>query len=448
MKKRISNRTGIARNGKIFMAIAQAAVAAVFITGCWNGLFTSFTKRDDLGAVPDTARATGIARDFVHFAQFSDVHIVDDASPVRLENINRGSYGGLDSMVQAISRKQDPYSARIWNAVVESINAANTSDALDFALGTGDHTDTGTKTELRWFIEIADGIKSASLQAVIDAGTMEDFTPVGLDVPWYAAVGNHDVEYQGTINSLRVTKSIIGDISDLSRLPQTVDLYADSLTLPTWHGFDTQPASSLEHSYGYYSFNPADYIHCIVLDTAIYNLEGRLPVETLSQGVLDKVQYDWMVSEIEANSNRICIIFSHHNPLGSFSATKSQVSASKLMKTLCSYENVVALVNGHTHVNKIDAITYRDLPGGYWNINTASIIEWPQEWRNITVKDNGDGTGSILCQMMQHSDAESLAVAEADPDANKTKREGTAEDRNVELKFRIPLAVRNHILGL
>lgn len=448
MKELITCRSGIARNGKITMAIAQTVFAVVFVSGCGNGLFTSFTKRDDLGAVPDPARATGIVQNLVRFAQFSDVHITDNANPHRLENIKKGSYSGLDSLVQAISRNQDPYSARTWNAVVQSINDANTAETLDFAIGTGDHTDTGIKTELQWFIEIADGMKSASLQAVIDAGTMEDFTPAGLDVPWYAAVGNHDVEYQGTLNSVSMTKSIIGDISDLSRLPYTVDLFNTSATLPPWHGFGNQPASSLEHSYGYYSFNPADYIHCIVLDTAIYNLEGRLPVETLSYGVLDKVQYKWMVNEIESNSDRICIIFSHHTPLGSFAAGKSQITASKLMKTLCSYENVVAHVNGHTHVNKIDAITYDGLLGGYWNINTGSIIEWPQEWRNITVKDNGDGTGSITCEMVRHSDSVCLDAAGSDPDAKKMTREGTAEDRNVELKFKIPVAVKNRILGI
>ncbi len=438
---------------KKVLSVLYVAVSIFVASGCWNGITDSLSNRNDLGADPDTTRATGIEQDFVRFAQFSDVHIVDDDNPLRFENIKLWSttHGELDELVQMISRDQDRYSARIWDAVVRSINEKNAAEPIDFAISTGDHTDTGLKTELRWFIEIADGIKSESLQNAILGGTMMDVNPSGMEVPWYAAVGNHDVEYQGTLNNYALTKALLapyGDTGDLSRLPDVINLYGYSLSEPWWHGFDSQPVEARAHSYGYYSFNPNDLVHCIVLDTAIYNLDGKSPVETLAGGVLDRTQYDWMVRDIEANRERLCVIFSHHNPVGSFADVMSQVSAVRLKKTLCSYENVIAHVNGHTHVNKISPVSYAGLPGGYWNINTSSIIEWPQEWRDITVKDNGDGTGTISCRMVRHGDAESLDVTGSDPDARKTKREGTENDRNVALKFKIPVAVKNRILGL
>lgn len=433
------------------LCLVQTGLFILVASGCWNGIIP--LKRNDLGAKPDKERATGIEQEFVHFAQFSDVHIVDDDNPLRFENIKMGSstHGQLDSLVQMISRDQDRYSARIWDAVVRSINEKNMAVPIDFAISTGDHTDTGLQTELRWFIEIADGIKSESLQDAILKGTMMDVTPAGFSIPWYAAVGNHDVEYQGTLNNYPLTTALLspyGDTGDLSRLPGVVDLYGHSSSEPWWHGFDNQPAQSRAHSYGYYSFNVNELVHCIVLDTAIYNLDGALPVETLAGGVLDKAQFDWMVEDIEANSDRLCIIFSHHNPIGSFTDAMSQVSAARLKRTLCSYENVIAHINGHTHVNKISPVIYKGLPGGYWNINTASIIEWPQEWRDIAVKDNGDGTGTITCAMIQHGDTESLEVTGADPDAQKSKREGAEKDRNVSLTFALPIAVKNRILGL
>jgi 3',5'-cyclic AMP phosphodiesterase CpdA len=436
------------------MAVVQAAAVILLASGCWRGLFSYHTTRTDLGAAPDPARATGIAQDFIRFAQFTDVHIVDNANLLRFENLPMGSStrADMDQYMQSITRDQDPYSALTWDAVVRSINAKNAVDALDFAMFTGDATDTGIKTEFRWFIEIADGVKSPSLQAVIDAGTMQDVAPAGLDVPWYAAVGNHDVEYQGTLNSRPLTMSLLsrssGDTADLCRLPDAVDLYADSTSDPFWHGFDDQPAQSLVHSFGYYSFTPNDLVHCIVLDTAIYGPEGTAPIDTLAAGVLDRTQYEWMVNEIEANANRICIVFSHHSPLSSLYDRLSEISSERLMKTLCSYENVVAHVNGHSHVNRISPVIFAGLPGGYWNINTSSVLDWPQEWRDITVRDNGDGTGTITCEMIQHGNASCLTVAGNDPDAQKTYREGEAGDRNVALTFRIPLAVRNHILGI
>ncbi|MBN2157790.1 MAG: metallophosphoesterase [Spirochaetes bacterium] len=441
---------------KAFFGIMHILLAVSFASGCWNGIFGGLYQRNDLGARPDTSRATGIEQEFIHFAQFSDVHIVDDDNPLRFENIklvasSPGDLGDLDILIQSISRDQDRYSARIWDSVIRSINEKNAVSPFDFAISTGDHTDTGLLSELRWFIEIADGIKSPSLEKAVLDGTMEDVDPVGLDVPWYAVVGNHDVEYQGTLNNYAIVTALLssfGDTGDLSYLPDPVDLYGYSISSPWWHGFDFQPPESRARSYGYYSFNASELVHCIILDTAIYNLEGEWPVETFAEGCLDRTQFDWMIRDIEDNRDRLCIIFSHHSPTDSFADQLSQVKSEEFMKALCAYDNVIAHLNGHSHINEITPVKYDCLPGGYWNINTSAIIEWPQEWRDITVEDNGDGTGLISCRMVQHSDTESLDVAGGDPDAQKDTREGTRKDRNVALKIQIPVAVKERILGM
>ena len=132
-----------------------------------------------------------------------------------------------------------------------------------------------------------------------------------------------------------------------------------------------------------------------------------------------------------------------HPLCGTYPNTPTYVKAEDFKATLCAYENVIAHVNGHTHINRIVPIMTDS--GGYWDINTGSIIEYPQEWRQITIKDNGDGTGTITCTMGRHEDAESLAVALSDPDANPEERMGTPEDRNVHLLFTIPEKVAENI---
>ena len=373
------------------MAISTAFI--ILLSGCELPPVHDFVPRNDLKATPSDEGATGEEASLLHFAQMTDVHIVDDTDPLRLENIKLCAYdlGNLDVLIQSISRDQDRYSARNWDAVIRSINDANGSDPFTFSIMTGDHTDTGLKNEFRWFIDIADGVLSDSLQDAIAEGAVEEFEPAGLNTPWYAAIGNHDVEYEGTVNNSELILALLdlyGDIDTLNVLSDAVEAYKNSTTEPWWHGFANQPASSMVNSYGYYSFDPNEIVHCIVLDTAIFIPAGKK--ETFSLGCLDRVQFDWMVRDIEANRDRLCVVFSHHSPLTGFQDSLSEVKADELMQKLASYDNVIAHINGHDHVNTVDPVKNESGAGGYWNINTCAIIDWPQEWRNITIKDNGD----------------------------------------------------------
>ncbi len=415
--------------------------------------------RDELGAASNADSATGYRFRLLNLAQVSDVHIVDDHDPLRFENLSicekqNAGLGWLDGVIQSISRDQDPYTARIWDATIRSINAHHRQDPLDFTISTGDHTDTDTEKELSWFIEIADGLKSDSFRLAVEDGGIYDVDPEGLAMPWYAVLGNHDVEYQGTANNEILVSALVplfgARSDDLCDQAEAVEKYKGSVTLPWWHGFENQPPQAYGRWQGYYSFSPNAYTHCIVLNTANYNLEGELPKQTLSLGCLDQAQYDWMVGEIEDHSDRLCLIFSHHSPVAnpesgeettSFKDSQSDITAGELRRTLCAYEHVVAHINGHSHINHIAPVTYDDLPGGYWNINTCAIIEWPQEWRHISLSDNGDGTGTLACRMYRHDDQECLDVAAGDADARPAYREGGAGDRDVDLLFALPLSV-------
>ncbi|MBN1496952.1 MAG: metallophosphoesterase [Spirochaetes bacterium] len=443
-------RGGVLRAG---MIVPVFLVALLSLQGCWNLPLDGLYPRNDLGARPNKEGATGVKSDLLHFAQVTDVHIVDEDNPLRLENIRLWinspyDFGDLDGLIQPISRDQDIYSGRIWDAVVRSINEGHEERPFEFTMSTGDHTDTGLKSEMEWFIGITDGIIPDSLMEAMEDGSMAAVEPAGLNVPWYAALGNHDVEYQGTINNETVVKCLLqpfGDTGNLINMRSAVDLYQETFSAPWWHGMAEQPPSMTADSYGYYAFNAGEYVRCIVLNTAIYNFYGKIPKETLSAGCLDRNQYGWMLGEIEANRDRLCIIFSHHSPTDGFDDSQSDISAKELMKTLCLYDNVIAHINGHSHVNKIVPVKYRGLPGGYWNINTGAIIEWPQEWRDITIRDNGDGTGSLSCRMVRHGDDGCLDIAYGDADARHSAREGEKTDRDVALRFRVPAAVQTRI---
>jgi len=60
------------------------------------------------------------------------------------------------------------------------------------------------------------------------------------------------------------------------------------------------------------------------------------------------------------------------------------------------FPNVVAYVAGHTHRNDLSPWVRRDRRGGFWEINTASHADWPQQSRLIDMVDNRDGTLSLF----------------------------------------------------
>lgn len=415
--------------------------------------------RNDLNVPQATNYINNKPFKLLNFAHVTDVHIVDEGNPLRFEELkllglDEPIFSRLAPIVGGISREQDPYSALLWDATIRSINEQHRLKPMDFLIATGDHTDTDLENELRWFIEIADGYLSSDYFDRTGKKEMALVSPAGIaaNLPWFAALGNHDVMYQGSVNNELLLGRLVGLVTregininegsrllrrlsisapdELSSMKDSIDLYRSS-----GHGFNNMPAPFE----GYYSFTPKPFIHCIVLNTANYYPSGSIPKESLSQGVLDKRQFDWMINEVENNFDKLCIIFSHH-PTTSWINFKSEIKSGEFEDTLCSYENVIAHINGHTHKNNI--IPVKNSNGGYWLINTCSIIDFPQEWRKITLYNNGDGTGSIKTQMFRHNNQTIYQIVLNDADTN---RMGLDIDRDVELLFSMPKTVSNNI---
>ena len=70
-------------------------------------------------------------------------------------------------------------------------------------------------------------------------------------------------------------------------------------------------------------------------------------------------------------------------------------SPDNLRDLLLAHPQVVLYVSGHTHEHRIDPFPSGD-GTGFWQVTTASIVDWPQEARTLELMDNGDGTLSIF----------------------------------------------------
>jgi len=142
----------------------------------------------------------------------------------------------------------------------------------------------------------------------------------------------------------------------------------------------------------------------------------------LEEGNLDDDQFRWLHEQLLAaeGAKQLAVIFAHHSietmgqpPISPFpygdtggnlspvvhfgdGPRNSQISepcASDVAGTptvptetlrclLLRHSSVIAFVNGHEHNNRVDPFERKPgagkVAGGFWEINTASHIDWPQ----------------------------------------------------------------------
>ncbi len=324
------------------------------------------------------------------------------------------------------------------------------------------------------------------------------FRAQGLRMPWYTAFGNHDGLIQGNFpaSTLRLDAVATGPLKVISpplglspqellnsladgslgdllgsiglvpgvrlvtpdrdrRLiarAQIVREHFRTSGLPRGHGFTEQNRAA---GTAYYSFDRGA-CRFVVLDTV--NPNGY------ADGSLDRTQFRWLQRLLGASAGKIVMVFSHHtsssmgNPLiGTGADLEPRVLGPDVLALLLRHEEVVAWVNGHTHRNEVTAHRRRGAgakPGGLWEINTASHIDWPQQSRIIELADNRDGTLSIFTTMVDHAAPTgrtglgsplALAALARELAANDWHDRtdaglGTRRDRNVELVTRMPQA--------
>ncbi|HLN77658.1 MAG TPA: TIGR03767 family metallophosphoesterase [Nocardioidaceae bacterium] len=322
------------------------------------------------------------------------------------------------------------------------------------------------------------------------------FDATGLVMPWYTAFGNHDSLVQGNFPAtLQMTQVAQGGLKlvsppagmsqdDLLRAfqgdyagflagltltpyvrpvtpdPQRrvlsraeiVEAHFDTVGAPHGHGFT---ARNRADGTAYYTFDRG-LVRFIVLDTVNPNGEAN--------GSLDATQFAWLSDVLAASADRVVIVSAHHtldtmdNPLVATGGDpESRVLGDEVRALLLQHPQVVAMVDGHTHRNDIWAHRHDDgTPGGFWEINTAAHIDWPQQSRLIEVVDNRDGTLSLFATMLDHDGPAAYGGRTRDPlvlaglarelSANDWQQRdsgarGTVEARNVELLVAAPPAL-------
>jgi len=325
------------------------------------------------------------------------------------------------------------------------------------------------------------------------------FTSTGLDIPWYTVFGNHDGLIQGNFPDSTtqldllsrgavkvitvppgVTQSDVlnavahqdlGELlSSINLLPgarlvtpdparknlsrqETINEYFNSTSSPAGHGY-TSANQTNGTAYYYWDNGPFRFIS---MDTV--NPNGY------ADGSLDQAQFAWLKATVQAAAGKAVVVFSHHtsgtmsNPLVLTGGDPSlRVLGAAVTSYLLSQPRVIAWVNGHTHVNEIIPHDRGDGTGGFWEINTASHIDFPQQARLLEFVANGDNTLSIFTTIIDHAApnnwnatlpnplhlaALARELAANDPQSDPYGHRGTPADFNTELLLPTPVELQS-----
>lgn len=89
-----------------------------------------------------------------------------------------------------------------------------------------------------------------------------------------------------------------------------------------------------------------------------------------------------------------------NSSMGWWTDPKNAVTLPDLLAELHSHPNLVLLMAGHRHLNTVKAFVSPDPAGapenGFWQVETSSLHDFPQQFRTFEIFLNSDDTISIV----------------------------------------------------
>jgi metallophosphoesterase (TIGR03768 family) len=230
--------------------------------------------------------------------------------------------------------------------------------------------------------------------------------------------------YMGSIDGRTVFGDIygVGPENDFANPPQVLAANPDRHGLsrnewigeffnttsePVGHGFSKENA---ETGFACYSFKPKSGIPIKIImldDTQSDDVPNS--GQPYAFGYLDQERFDWLVSELDkGQADGELMLIAAHVPIGvgispsstmSLWSENSPISQETLISKLQTYPNLVLWMSGHRHCNVITPFKSPDPSHpelGFWQVETSSLIDFPQQFRTFNIVRNSDNTISII----------------------------------------------------
>jgi metallophosphoesterase (TIGR03768 family) len=214
--------------------------------------------------------------------------------------------------------------------------------------------------------------------------------------------------------------------------------FFDTTSSPIGHGFhlvDRNDPAWDSDGFACYSFLPDPKIplKIIVLDITQSEHDGSKDIH--GHGYLDRKRWAWLRSELaKGQAGNQLMIVAAHIPIG-VSAIGSEtewwqgddntkpgyenaVDLAGLVEALQDTPNLILWIAGHRHLNTVKAFRSPDPARpelGFWQVETSSLRDFPQQFRTFEIVLNDDDTVSVVTLNVDP------AVAEASPAANSRR---------------------------
>ena len=241
-------------------------------------------------------------------------------------------------------------------------------------------------------------------------GVLDGSTPYG------------DIIDTGTVGSIDPPPTIT---ADPNRRPVTrvqwVREFFNSSSSPAGHGFGLVD-SGMPAGFACYSFVPKSQIplKIICLDDTQSETDGSHDIH--GHGFLDATRLQWLQNELAAGqtANQLMIIAAHIpicvGAIGSDiewwesdkdpnAVEQNACSSTDLITLLRGTPNLLMWVAGHRHLNHVKGFNFTAYPSmfpgaqpynNFWQVETSSLRDLPQQFRTFTVYLNSDYTISIV----------------------------------------------------
>jgi metallophosphoesterase (TIGR03768 family) len=229
-------------------------------------------------------------------------------------------------------------------------------------------------------------------------GVLDGSTPYG------------EIKYAGPVGNFSSPPKIAADPDRRSLLrAEWMKEFFNTSSNPAGHGFNLTDAST---GFACYSFVPKSNmpLKVIVLDDTQREDDGSSDIH--GHGFLDKARWAWLKKELADGdaAGQLMIIAAHvpidvevtapRSEMGWWTDPQNAVTLPDLIAELQSHPNLLLWIAGHRHINTVKAFISPDPVGapekGFWQVETPSLRDFPQQFRTYEIYLNSDYSISIV----------------------------------------------------